>query len=142
MARIKFSELAKQTMTPESIARSRKAAIKELATMELAELRDTLKVYPSRSRGTLESFPGRKYQNSKSRIETFTLISFDQSCPRWAETSLSSRISRTGRSNSAILAKQEISTVRKCAGKKHLLRRYGHCIPDRPNRTSFRRIGP
>src|SRR5258708_2965784 len=44
MARIKFSELAKQTMTPESIARSRKAAIKEIATMELAELRDTLKV--------------------------------------------------------------------------------------------------
>src|SRR5580704_12918179 len=44
MARIKFSELAKQTMTPESIARSRKAAIKEIAAMELAELRDTLKV--------------------------------------------------------------------------------------------------
>ena len=44
MVRIKFSELAKQTMTPESIARSRKAAIKEIAAMELAELRDTLKV--------------------------------------------------------------------------------------------------
>jgi len=44
MARIKFSELAKQTMKPESIARSRKAAIKEIAAMELAELRDTLKV--------------------------------------------------------------------------------------------------
>jgi transcriptional regulator with XRE-family HTH domain len=44
MARIKFSELAKQTMKPESIARSRKAAIKEVAAMELAELRDTLKV--------------------------------------------------------------------------------------------------
>jgi len=28
-------------MTPESIARSRKAAIKEIAAMELAELRDT-----------------------------------------------------------------------------------------------------
>ncbi|MGA7187682.1 MAG: helix-turn-helix transcriptional regulator [Candidatus Acidiferrales bacterium] len=44
MARIKFSELRKQTMTPESIARSRKAAMKEIAAMELAELRDTLKV--------------------------------------------------------------------------------------------------
>src|SRR3984893_18422511 len=44
MARIKFSELAKQTMTPESIARSCKAAIKEIATMELSELRDALKV--------------------------------------------------------------------------------------------------
>jgi predicted transcriptional regulator len=31
-------------MTPESIARSRKATIKEIAAMELAELRDTLKV--------------------------------------------------------------------------------------------------
>ena len=44
MARIKFSELIKQTMKPESIARSRKSAIEEVATMELAELRDTLKV--------------------------------------------------------------------------------------------------
>ncbi|HXN26023.1 MAG TPA: helix-turn-helix transcriptional regulator [Candidatus Acidoferrales bacterium] len=44
MARIKFSELTKQTMTPKSIARSRKAAMKEIAAMELAELRDTLKV--------------------------------------------------------------------------------------------------
>src|ERR1700726_4009281 len=44
MARIKFNELAKQTMTPESIARSRKAAIKEIPAMELAELRDILKV--------------------------------------------------------------------------------------------------
>jgi transcriptional regulator with XRE-family HTH domain len=44
MARIKFSELTKQTMAPESIARSRKAAMKEIAAMELAELRDTLKI--------------------------------------------------------------------------------------------------
>jgi transcriptional regulator with XRE-family HTH domain len=44
MVRMKFSELAKQTMTPESIARSRKAAIKEIAAMELSELRDALKV--------------------------------------------------------------------------------------------------
>ena len=44
MARMKFRELAKQTMTPESITRSRKAAIEEIAAMELAELRDTLKV--------------------------------------------------------------------------------------------------
>jgi transcriptional regulator with XRE-family HTH domain len=44
MARIKFSELTKQTMRPESIARSRKAAMKEIAAMELAELRNTLKV--------------------------------------------------------------------------------------------------
>jgi DNA-binding transcriptional regulator YiaG len=44
MARIKFNELAKQTMTPESIARSRKAAIEEIAAMELSELRDALKV--------------------------------------------------------------------------------------------------
>ncbi len=44
MARIKFSELTKQTMRPESIARSRKAAIKEIAAMELVELRNTLKV--------------------------------------------------------------------------------------------------
>jgi len=44
MARMKFSELAKQTMTPEAIARSRKAAIKEIAAMELSELQDTLKV--------------------------------------------------------------------------------------------------
>jgi transcriptional regulator with XRE-family HTH domain len=44
MARIKFNELAKQTMTPESIARSRKKAIEEIAGMELSELRDALKV--------------------------------------------------------------------------------------------------
>ena len=44
MARIKFSELAKQTMTPKSIARSRKAAIEEIAAMKLSQLRDTLKV--------------------------------------------------------------------------------------------------
>jgi DNA-binding transcriptional regulator YiaG len=44
MARMKFSELAKQTMTPEAIARSQKAAMKESAAMELAELRDTLKL--------------------------------------------------------------------------------------------------
>jgi transcriptional regulator with XRE-family HTH domain len=44
MARIKFNELAKQTMTPASIARSRKAAIEEIAAMELRELRDALKV--------------------------------------------------------------------------------------------------
>jgi transcriptional regulator with XRE-family HTH domain len=44
MARIKFSELAKQTRTPKSIARSRKAAIEEIAAMELSQLRDTLKV--------------------------------------------------------------------------------------------------
>ena len=44
MARIKFGELAKQTMTPESIARSRNTAIEEIAAMELAELRDALKV--------------------------------------------------------------------------------------------------
>lgn len=44
MARMKFSELAKQTMTPEAIARSQKAAIQEIAAMELAELRDTLRV--------------------------------------------------------------------------------------------------
>jgi transcriptional regulator with XRE-family HTH domain len=44
MARMKFSELAKQTMTPESIARARKAAMKEIAAMELAELRDALQV--------------------------------------------------------------------------------------------------
>lgn len=44
MARIKFSELTKQTMKPESIARSRKAAFEEIAAMELSELRDTLKV--------------------------------------------------------------------------------------------------
>lgn len=44
MARIKFSELTKQTMTPESIARSRKKAIEEIAAMELSERRDALKV--------------------------------------------------------------------------------------------------
>jgi transcriptional regulator with XRE-family HTH domain len=44
MARIKFNELAKQTMTPESIVRSRKKAIEGIATMELSELRDALKV--------------------------------------------------------------------------------------------------
>ena len=44
MGRIKFNELAKQTMTPESIARSRKKAIEEIAAMELSELRDALKV--------------------------------------------------------------------------------------------------
>jgi transcriptional regulator with XRE-family HTH domain len=44
MARIKFSELTKQTMTPESIARSRKAAMKDIAAKELAELRDALKI--------------------------------------------------------------------------------------------------
>jgi DNA-binding transcriptional regulator YiaG len=47
MARMKFSELAKKTMTPEAIARSRRVAIKEIAAMELAELRDTLKVTQS-----------------------------------------------------------------------------------------------
>src|SRR5580692_2573881 len=44
MTRMKFSELAKRTMTSEAIARSRKAAMKEIAAMELAELRDTLQV--------------------------------------------------------------------------------------------------
>jgi transcriptional regulator with XRE-family HTH domain len=44
MARIKFSELAKKTMTPESIARSRNTAMEEIAAMELSELRDALKV--------------------------------------------------------------------------------------------------
>ena len=44
MARIKFSKLAKRTMTPESIARSRNTAIEEIAAMELSELRDALKV--------------------------------------------------------------------------------------------------
>jgi transcriptional regulator with XRE-family HTH domain len=44
MARMKFSELAKQTMTSESIARSRKTALEELAAMELSELRDALEV--------------------------------------------------------------------------------------------------
>jgi transcriptional regulator with XRE-family HTH domain len=44
MARTKFSELTKQTMTPESIARSRKKAIEEIAATELSELRDALKV--------------------------------------------------------------------------------------------------
>ena len=44
MARIKFNELAKQTMAPESIARSRKTAVEEIAAMELSELRDVLKV--------------------------------------------------------------------------------------------------
>ena len=53
MARIKFNELAKQTMTPESIARSRKAAIKEIAAMELAELR-FLGQYRGRSGAALE----------------------------------------------------------------------------------------
>jgi transcriptional regulator with XRE-family HTH domain len=44
MARIKFSELAKKTMTPESIARSRNTAMEDIAAMELSELRDALKV--------------------------------------------------------------------------------------------------
>ncbi|HEV2615169.1 MAG TPA: helix-turn-helix transcriptional regulator [Candidatus Acidoferrales bacterium] len=44
MARIKFSELAKQTMAPKSIARSRKTAIEGIAAMELSELREALKV--------------------------------------------------------------------------------------------------
>jgi transcriptional regulator with XRE-family HTH domain len=41
---MKLNELARQTMTTESIARSRKAAIEEIAAMELSELRDALKV--------------------------------------------------------------------------------------------------
>jgi len=44
MPRMKLNELARQTMTPESIARSRKAAIEAIAAMELSELRDALKV--------------------------------------------------------------------------------------------------
>lgn len=44
MARIKFNTLAKQAMTPKSIARSRKKGIDEIAAMELSQLRDTLKV--------------------------------------------------------------------------------------------------
>ena len=44
MARIKFGTLVKQTMTPESVARSRKKAIEEIAAMELSELRNALKV--------------------------------------------------------------------------------------------------
>jgi hypothetical protein len=35
MVRIKFSDLVKQTMTPKSIVRSRRAVNKELAAMEL-----------------------------------------------------------------------------------------------------------
>jgi transcriptional regulator with XRE-family HTH domain len=41
---IEFGELVKQTMTPESIARSRKKTIEEIAAMELSELRSALKV--------------------------------------------------------------------------------------------------
>jgi hypothetical protein len=37
MARIKFNELAKQTMTPEAIARSRKKAISQIAALELSK---------------------------------------------------------------------------------------------------------
>ncbi|HTU43286.1 MAG TPA: helix-turn-helix transcriptional regulator [Candidatus Aquilonibacter sp.] len=44
MARMKFRELAEQTMKPDSIARASKAATREIAAMELAALRDTLKV--------------------------------------------------------------------------------------------------
>src|ERR1700736_4637748 len=110
MARIKFSELAKQTMTPESIARSRKAAIKEIATMELAELRDTLKV---------------------TQVDLAERMKVSQAA-----------ISKLEKSNSAILVKQEIPTLRKCAGTNHLLRRYGHCISDLPNPTRLRRVGP
>jgi hypothetical protein len=35
MARIKFNELAKPTMTPESIAQSRKTAISQIAALEV-----------------------------------------------------------------------------------------------------------
>jgi transcriptional regulator with XRE-family HTH domain len=41
---MKFRELAKQTVKPDSIARARKAATREIAAMELSELRDTLQV--------------------------------------------------------------------------------------------------
>jgi transcriptional regulator with XRE-family HTH domain len=44
MARMNFRELTKQTMKPDSIDRARKTATREIAAMELAELRDTLKV--------------------------------------------------------------------------------------------------
>jgi hypothetical protein len=37
MAQIKFSELAKQTMTPESIAQSRKTAISQIAALEVSK---------------------------------------------------------------------------------------------------------
>ena len=72
-------------MTPEPIARSRKAAIKESAAMELAELRDTLKVtqVDLAERMKVSQAAISKVEN---RIETSTLISFDQSSPRWAET--------------------------------------------------------
>jgi transcriptional regulator with XRE-family HTH domain len=43
MARMKFRALAKQTMKPDLIARARKAATREIAALELAELRKTLK---------------------------------------------------------------------------------------------------
>jgi transcriptional regulator with XRE-family HTH domain len=44
MARMKFNTLAKQTMAPESIARARKAARLEISAMQIAELRDNLKI--------------------------------------------------------------------------------------------------
>ena len=44
MTRMKFSTLAKRTMKPASIARARKRARLEIAAMELADLRGSLKV--------------------------------------------------------------------------------------------------
>jgi DNA-binding transcriptional regulator YiaG len=44
MTRLKFNTLAKRTMKPASIARARKRAGREIAAMELAELRNSLKV--------------------------------------------------------------------------------------------------
>jgi DNA-binding transcriptional regulator YiaG len=44
MTRMKFSQLAKRTMKPESIARGRKRAKLAIAAMEIAELRDSLRI--------------------------------------------------------------------------------------------------
>ncbi|MGD0307269.1 MAG: XRE family transcriptional regulator [Candidatus Acidiferrales bacterium] len=44
MSRMKFSQLAKRTMKPESLARGRKKAQLAMAAMEIAELRDSLKI--------------------------------------------------------------------------------------------------
>ena len=84
MARIKFSELAKRTLTPESIARSRKAAIKEIVAMELAELRDTLKVtqvdLAERMKVSQAAISKLEKRNRNIQIDQH------QSSPRWAET--------------------------------------------------------
>jgi transcriptional regulator with XRE-family HTH domain len=141
MARIKFSELAKQTMTPESIARSRKAAIKEIAAMELAELRDTLKVTQAdlAVRMKVSQAAISKLEKPNRNIHVYQLRSIVSAMGGNLIIIADFKDRKVELSH---IGKAGDSYVKKGAGTRRLRQRYGHCIPDLPNPTRLRRVDP